>query len=157
MAYFGGGIFCSSSSVWGESHSLSHQNSNCAAWASLACLYSFRINKPQTNLASILNYWGMPTKECHWKQTEAHGTSWYKGPSVPSLLLLADKGFSLLGFLWVPKSRVKQLLIREVRGCRNKGKVVKKREFNNKTEAPSSSSRDILNNMTCTLELFCRN
>ena len=118
MAYFGGGIFCSSSSVWGESHSLSHQNSNCAAWASLACLYSFRINKPQTNLASILNYWGMPTKECHWKQTEAHGTSWYKGPSVPSLLLLADKGFSLLGFLWVPKSRVKQLLIREVRGCR---------------------------------------
>ena len=58
-----------------------------AAWASLACLYSFWINKPRTTLASIFSYWGVPAKECHWKQTEACGTSWCKGPSVPSPLL----------------------------------------------------------------------
>ena len=47
------------------------------------------------------------------------GPSWVQKPfCVPSFLFV--------GLPWVPKARSKQLLIREVRECRNRGKAVKK-------------------------------
>ena len=53
------------------------------------------------------------------------GPSWVQKPLHVSCFLFAKKGFNLLGLPWVPKSRVKLLLIREVREYRNKGKAVK--------------------------------
>lgn len=54
------------------------------------------------------------------------GPSGYKSPSVSLIsFLFGRKGFSLLGLPRVSKSRLKQLLIQEVRECRNKGKAVK--------------------------------
>ena len=50
------------------------------------------------------------------------GPPWYKSPTMSPHFLFVEKGFSLLDPPQVPKSRLKQLLIREVRKCRNKGK-----------------------------------
>lgn len=62
----------------------------------------------------------------YWNQA---GGSWgtllgTKAPSSP-LFLVYRKRFSLPGLPWVPKSRHSQLLIWEVKQCRNKGKAVK--------------------------------
>ena len=48
-----------------------------------------------------------------------------KKPFLAPYFLFAQKGFSLPYLPWVAKSRLKQLLIREVKECRNKGKAVK--------------------------------
>jgi len=64
----------------------------------------------------------------------------------PCLPFLCREGFSILDFLWVPNSRLKELPIREVRECGNKGKTVKQGRLNNssaKKESPTSSSRNI--------------
>ena len=53
------------------------------------------------------------------------GPPGYKRPPVSPVSCLVEKGFSLQGLPSVPKSRLKQLLIREVRECRNKGKAIK--------------------------------
>ena len=53
---------------------------------------------------------------------------------VPHCLSIG-KGFSLLDLPLVPKNRPKQLLIREVRGCRLIGGAGKKQEFSDKTES----------------------
>lgn len=42
-----------------------------------------------------------------------------------SCFLFVEEDFSLLGLPFVPKSRLKQILAREVREGRNKGKAVK--------------------------------
>ena len=55
------------------------------------------------------------------------GLSRYKLPHVPHFLFV-EKSFSLLGYPRVPKSRLKQLIIREMRKCRNKEKAVKQRK-----------------------------
>ena len=60
---------------------------------------------------------------------------------------------SLLDLPTVLKGRFMQLLIRE---CRNKGKAVKKDSSTIK-QSPSSSSRDIHNNLIHIFELFYRN
>ena len=49
------------------------------------------------------------------------GPPGYKSPFISLHFLFVEKDFSLLGLPWVPNSRLKQLLIREVREC----KVVK--------------------------------
>ena len=56
-----------------------------------------------------------------WNQA---GPSWAQKPLCIPWFLFVERGFHLLGFPWVPKSKLKQLLIREVRECRNKGKAV---------------------------------
>ena len=49
----------------------------------------------------------------------------HKSPFMSPISCLEKNGFGLLGLPWVPKSKHKQLLIREVRGCKNKGKAIK--------------------------------
>ena len=51
------------------------------------------------------------------------GPPGHKAPPCP-LFLVENKSFSLLGLSWVPKSRHTQVLIKEVRECRNKGKAI---------------------------------
>lgn len=51
---------------------------------------------------------------------------WIWKPLCVSHFLSVGKGFSLQDSPWVPKSRLKQILIREVKECRNKGKADKK-------------------------------
>ena len=64
-----------------------------------------------------------------------------------SLFLVCRKG--LYSLPEAPKNRLKQLLIRGVRKYRNKEKTVKK--------SPSSSLKDIHDNLTHIFEFFCRN
>ena len=47
------------------------------------------------------------------------GPSWVKNPLHVSYFLFVEKSFNFLGFLLVPKSPFKQLLIREVRDHSN--------------------------------------
>ena len=55
----------------------------------------------------------------NWNQA---GPSWI--PKIFHVLFLVEKGFSVLYFPRVPKSRLSQLVIRKVRGCGNKGQAV---------------------------------
>ena len=66
--------------------------------------------------------------------------------SEVAYFLFQEKGLSLLDLPGVPKSRFKELLIREVRNVETK----EKQSRNNKSEtkqSPDSSSRDIHNNL----------
>lgn len=47
------------------------------------------------------------------------GPSWVQKP-LCSLFLFVEKDCSLWGLPWVPKRRCKQVLVREVRGCRDR-------------------------------------
>ena len=60
-------------------------------------------------------------------------------PCLP--FLVCRKGFSILDFLCVPNSRLKELPIREVRECRNKGKTVKQGRLNNQFSSVQLLSR----------------
>ena len=42
-------------------------------------------------------------------------------------------------------SVIKHIIIRKVRGCRNKGKLVKKQKFSSRKQSPGSFSKDIHN------------
>ena len=64
--------------------------------------------------------------------------------------LFAENAFSLEGL--PTKYRLRQLLIREVRECKNKGKA----NSSVRKQSPSSS-KDIPNNLMHIFEFFCRN
>ena len=95
-------------------------------------------------------------KRGDWNQAGPHGD--FLGTKVLLFVpcLFVEKGFSLSGFSWVPKSRFKQLFIREVRECGKKRQRVKKQQFNNKTEC-KFLPRGIQNTLTCIFELVCGN
>ena len=61
-----------------------------------------------------LTCWPIETKQ------DPAGPSWVQKPLCVPCFLFEEKGFGLLGFPWVPESRPKQLLIREVRKRRNR-------------------------------------
>ena len=58
-------------------------------------------------------------------EQDPEGASWVQKPVHVLPFLFVEKGFCLLALPWVPKNRPKQLLIREVKECRNKGKSAK--------------------------------
>ena len=79
----------------------------------------------------------------------------YKEPFHVPHFLFVGKGLQLPRPSWTPKSIFKQLLIREVRECRNKGTDKQRKLFllsrNNsaaKKQGPGSCSRDIHNNIS---------
>ena len=57
------------------------------------------------------------------------GPSQVQKPLCVSCFLIVGEDLNLPGLPWVSENRPEQLLIREVRECRNKGKAVKKQEF----------------------------
>ena len=61
-------------------------------------------------------------EEQGWYKQHSAKPSWAPKPLCISNFLFVETGFSVLGLSWVPKSRIKQLLIREARECRNRGK-----------------------------------
>ena len=69
--------------------------------------------------------WGISKKRRDWNWAEPCRALPVKKPLCVPCFLFVEKGFSLLGLTWVPKSKHKQILIKEVREYRNKGKVVK--------------------------------
>lgn len=74
---------------------------------------------------------------------------------------LVRKRFSLLGLPWAPKSRLRQLLIRELRenADTKENQLCKKSNDNSSAikQNPSYSSRNIQNDLRHIFELFCRN
>ena len=73
--------------------------------------------------------WTVSKKSRDWNRTGICGPSQVQKHLRVPCSLLVEKGFSLLGLPWVPKSRLKQLLIREVREHRNKGRAVKQEKW----------------------------
>ena len=69
---------------------------------------------------TLLNYWTELNwkKRGHWNWVESCGTL----PSTKAPLCF----LFLLGLPWVSENRLEQVLTREVRECRNKGKAVRK-------------------------------
>ena len=84
-----------------------------------------------------------------WYQAGPCGAPGHKSLSVSPISLLQEIGFTPQ-FQW---GRFKQLLIREGRGCRDKGGTVKRLNSAALGQCPGSPSRDTHNNI---LELFCR-
>ena len=86
-----------------------------------------------------------------------------QNPSYVLGFLFVEEGFSVLDLPWIPKSRLKQLLIREVREWETKENQLSKKIsaiLNNSLairQSPSSSSRNIHNNLMHIFEVFCRN
>ena len=85
-----------------------------------------------------------------------------KAPLCPHFLFV-EKVSCFLGLSWIPNSRLKQLLIREVREHRNKGIANQEKKSNNIVknssvikQSPSSSSGHTHNNLMWIFELFCR-
>ena len=85
------------------------------------------------------------------------GPSELQKPLCAPCFLFVEKGFSFLGLLWVPKGRLKQVTNSGSEGMEKQGKSSQARgalSFNNspaQNKSPSSSSRDIHNNLRVSL------
>ena len=89
---------------------------------------------PSMGLQRLGHYW---MTEPNWIErkggieTEQNpvGPSQVQKPLCVSCFLIVGKDLNLLGLPWVSENRLEQLLTREVRECRNKGKAVRKQEL----------------------------
>ena len=131
------------------SHRVGHDWSDLAAVAAAAChicslhssYWNWVLLKPSFHAKLMINYPKLCSISCpapvpfsieEYQRKEGIeieqgpvGSPQYKSSSMSPISCLWRKSFSLLGFLWVAKSRFKQLLIREMKEGRDKGKAVK--------------------------------